>query len=323
MSKVAYKPFFMADVRRSAARARFTFASGFAGAGGACLGYELAGGRVVFAIEIDAEAARTYRANFPGAWVEQRDFREVAATPEIIDRLLNQGGLSRGQLDILHASPPCNEYSRLGPGPQEGGNAGLISEVVRMTKVARPRVLIIENVPELAGRYGYILEEALRSLRFDETGRRLYHANSLVLKSSDYGVPQSRRRLFVIAVRADVGEMVGFNSDQDVWRLFPAPTHDEPVDMEAALADLAQTGYELHSYRHAMMTKQSPPPRSAASARPGPIYRTATRGTGRVPLLEKTSWNAPALADLDGKRPAAGRPQRDHASDRAPEALDS
>ncbi len=235
------------------ARVRFTFASGFSGAGIADVGYALAGGHPVFAIELDPEAVRTFRRNFPETFVEHRDFREAAASREIIARLLGQGALNYGELDVLHMSPPCNEFSRLGPGPQEGGTAGLIFDVVNMTKVARPRVLVIENVPDLGGRYGHILEAALRLLRFDETGRRLYYANFLVLNASDYGVPQRRRRLFVIAVRADVADVVKLGSDVAMLLLFPGPTH-APLSVEAAFIGLQQNEAEVHPFRRAMMT---------------------------------------------------------------------
>ena len=253
MSEVAYVPFFMRDVRAAMAEPRFTVGTSFSGAGGADLGYGLAGGRLVFAIELDPEAVRTFRRNFGEASVEHCDFREVAAAPEIIDRILNQGGRSRGELDIFHASPPCNELSRLGSGPKEGGTAGLIFDVVNMTKIARPRVLVIENVPDLGGRYRQILDAALRLLCFDKTGRRLFYANAMVLDASDYGVPQRRRRLFVIAVRSDVANLVKVASDTDVLPLFPAPTH-APIATSAAFIGLQQTEDEKHPFREAMMT---------------------------------------------------------------------
>lgn len=253
MTETAYTPYFRRDVRAAMAQSRFTFGSGFSGAGGADLGYGLAGGRAVFAIELDAEAVRTFRRNFAETFVEHRDFREVAASSEIIDRLLNQAGLSRGELDIFHASPPCNEFSRAGRGPREGGTAGLIFDVVTMAKIIRPRILIIENVPELETRHRAYLDAALRLLRYDQTGRREYHAHHMKLKAEDYGVPQRRHRLFIIAVLADVARVIGIESDVDVLLLFPAPTHD-PITLESGWGGLDQNEWELHPFRRAMMT---------------------------------------------------------------------
>lgn len=253
MKKTGYTPFTMRDVRTGMARSIFTFGSGFSGAGGADLGYALAGGQPLFAIELDPEAVRTFRRNFPETHVEHRDFREVSGSPEVMDFLLRQAGLRRGELDVLHLSTPCNEYCRLGPGPREGGTASLIFDAVNMTKVVLPRVMIIENVPDLGGRYRAYLDAALKLLRFDEAGRRIYHAGHMVLNAADYGVPQRRRRLIVIAVRADVGEAVGIDSDADVLTVFPAPTH-APIALEDALAGLQQTEIDLHPFRHSIMT---------------------------------------------------------------------
>jgi DNA (cytosine-5)-methyltransferase 1 len=291
--KRGYTPYTMPDVRRSMAQARFTFASGFAGAGGACMGYALAGGHPIFAIELDPEAARTYRRNFPHTWVEQRDFREVAASLETIDRLLRQGGLARGQIDFFHASPPCNEFARLGPGPQEGGTADLIFDVVRMTKIVRPRVLIIENVPDLGGPYRYILDAALQSLCFDETGRRLYYANSDKLMASHYGVPQRRLRLFVIAVRVDVAKAVGINSDDGVSELFPAATHKE-VSFREAVTGLPQTELDYHPYRRAMMTSNLAHVVRRLRSDPKKWFRPIHAGMGKYRYTTaRASWDLP------------------------------
>ena len=253
MTKNTYSPFFVADVRRAETQAFFTFGSAFSGAGGADLGYSLAGGRPAFAIERDPEAVRTFRRNFPDVHVEQRDFREVAANAEVIDKILHRNALGRGDLDLFHASPPCNEISHLGSGPQDGGSAELIFDVVGMTKVARPRVLVVENVPNLARRHRYLLDAALELLRSDAIGRRIYYANWRILRADDYGVPQERHRLFLLAVRADVCNVTGITSDQDMLRLFPSATH-APISVEAALAGLRQRETALHPFRRVTMT---------------------------------------------------------------------
>ncbi len=279
MSNAPYQPYVMRDVHRAAARSRFNFASGFSGGGGADIGYALAGGRPTFGIELDPEAVRSFRRNFPETHVEQQDFRKVAASPEMIDRLLQQGGLSRGELDLFHVSPPCNEFSQLGPGPREGGTAGLVFDAVNMTKIVRPRLMILENVPNFGGRYRPYLDAALQQLRFDATGRRRYYASSMVLTASDYGVPQRRRRLFAIGVRADVAEAVGIRSDADVLFVFPAPTHAE-ISVEAAFAGLRQSEIDLHPYRHAMMVSNLAHLARQLRHYPGRWIRPANAGLG-------------------------------------------
>lgn len=73
------------------------------------------------------------------------------------------------------------------------------------------------------------------------------------LNAENYGVPQRRNRLLVIAVRADVGRVVGIGSDIDMLLLFPSPTH-EPIALESASDGLEQSDWELHPFRGAMMT---------------------------------------------------------------------
>ena len=93
---------------------------------------------------------------------------------------------------------------------------------MRFNRAALPKVIISENVPPLAGAYRPLLEAALDHLRFtSEGGPRLYYVAYRVLSADDYGVPQSRRRVFIIAVRSDVADAVGLHSDADVFQTFP------------------------------------------------------------------------------------------------------
>lgn len=247
-----YTSYTMADVAAAAVQARFTFATGFSGGGGADIGFALAGGRPIFGIELDREAARTFGRNFPDMLMYTGDLRDVAASPEIIGRILEQSRLRRGELDVLHISSPCNELSKLGRGPQPGGTAELLFDGIRLANDVRPRTLTIENVPQLGGRYRYMLEAAMKQLCQDPIGDRRYFANSMILMASKYGVPQRRPRLFVICVRADVAEAVGIRSDADVLRLFPTPTSAE-ISFEEAVAGLQQSEGELHPFRRALM----------------------------------------------------------------------
>jgi DNA (cytosine-5)-methyltransferase 1 len=92
-------------------------------------------------------------------------------------------------------------------------------------------------------------------LRFADAAhtRRLYFVNWAVLSASGFGVPQSRRRLFFVGVRADVARAAGINHDTDVLTLFPEPS-DFPVSIRAALADLRQDGAEIDPWCRAAMT---------------------------------------------------------------------
>lgn len=87
----------------------FTVVSTFSGGGGSCLGYRMAGFKVLWANEFVEEAQRTYRANHPGTILDTRDIRTV--TPESI---LEAIGRKPGEIDLFDGSPPCCAFSTAG-----------------------------------------------------------------------------------------------------------------------------------------------------------------------------------------------------------------
>ena len=87
----------------------YKVASTFSGGGGSCLGYRMAGFRVVYANEFIPEARKTYKANHPNSYLDDSDIRDL--TPEL---LLERAGVKRGELDIFDGSPPCSAFSTAG-----------------------------------------------------------------------------------------------------------------------------------------------------------------------------------------------------------------
>jgi DNA-cytosine methyltransferase len=263
-----YRPYTMDDVHRASAERRFTVLSTFAGGGGSCTGFHLAGGHVVLASEFVKEARRTYAANFPNTPIDTRDIREVTAGAASMDAFLARAGLKPGELDVLNGSPPCCEFSTAGRGisdqnelrkysdTKQKGMATLIFDFFKLARHARPRVVVGENVPALAGsKNKTFFEGALDTLRFADPShtRRLYYVNYTVLSASGFGVPQKRRRLFFMGVRRDIAEAVGITKDTDVLALFPEP-NDFAVSIRSALTDLQQGGTEVRPWRRAGMT---------------------------------------------------------------------
>lgn len=187
----------------------------FSGAGGLDLGAEAAGFRVAASVELDPDAAATMEKNFPSleSSVIQRDILDVP-TREI----LRAAGLKgRQRPDLLIGGPPCTPFSKSGfwlDWKREGldPDASLLQAYTRVLKEAKPRFFVLENVYALtyhnaASRPAY--ERLLREI--DEAG---YSYRAKVLNAADYGVPQSRPRLFVIG--APKGKPIPDH---------PAPTH--------------------------------------------------------------------------------------------------
>jgi DNA (cytosine-5)-methyltransferase 1 len=194
----------------------------FSGAGGLDLAVErsdaqpLAGSdlgsgllRVSVATDYNEPALRTLRANFAGTATLTGDIREVAT-----EELLAAAGLRRGEPVLVVGGPPCTPFSKSGfwleqKRESRDPNASLLDEYVRVVREARPEAFILENVQGLTYRtHKAQFERLLRDL-----GNLGYNPQWRVLLAADYGVPQLRRRVFVVGRR-----------DGEKFE-FPEPTH--------------------------------------------------------------------------------------------------
>lgn len=174
---------------------QFTYISTFAGCGGSSLGYKWAGGKGLLAIEFDANAAATYRANFETPVLE-RDICTVTAA-----EVLKLTGLRVGELDVLDGSPPCQGFSTAGKRQIHDPRNSLFREFVRLIEGLQPKVFVMENVSGLVkGKMKYVFAEIMRCLK--ATG---YAVRCKLLNAMYFNVPQSRERLIWIGVRADIG----------------------------------------------------------------------------------------------------------------------
>lgn len=169
----------------------------FAGAGGLSVGLKMAGWDVRIAVEYDATAIETHRKNMPEVLhlcedIRDIDFREYAGT-----------------IDLVAGGPPCQPFSVSGKQLGKLDTRDMVPEFVRVVREARPRAFMMENVHGLTtARFLPYLEERIEELR-----KLGYEVSWRVLNAADYGVPQNRRRLFVIGV------------PKGVKFSFPEPTH--------------------------------------------------------------------------------------------------
>jgi DNA (cytosine-5)-methyltransferase 1 len=197
---------------------RLTAISLFTGAGGLDLGFEAAGFETAVAVEMDERCVETLRAN--RNWpVINRDVAKVTTA-----ELLNTAGLMPGEADVLIGGPPCQPFSKSGfwatgeARRLDDPRATTIDHYLRILAEARPRTFLVENVEGL-GFKGK--DEGLERIRSALGAINAYHKTHYqpaiaVLNSADYGVPQVRRRLFVIGSR-----------DGRPFR-FPDPIHINP-----------------------------------------------------------------------------------------------
>lgn len=165
------------------------FLDAFAGVGGFHQAIASLGANCVGAIEIDPAARETYLANHGTAFPFFDDVCKVDANA-LPDFELFCGGF------------PCQSVSIAGDGEgyQAAGKTGLFFEIVRIAKVKRPQLIILENVPAFATHdEGKTCDQALDALA--EIG---YDVSLQVLDSSKFGVPQQRERLFIVGIRIDL-----------------------------------------------------------------------------------------------------------------------
>lgn len=162
---------------------KFTFASLFSGCGGLDLGFEQAGFRGLSAFDIDAFAVETHNANLqtPGHILDlssQPNLRNQIASPTVVI-----------------AGPPCQGFSTLGLRKIDDPRNSLVIVGAKLAIGLQPDVIVIENVSgALAGQHRSFFSKAEKLLR--SAG---YSTETHKITSSDFGVPQIRRRVLLIA----------------------------------------------------------------------------------------------------------------------------
>ena len=172
------------------------FISLFSGCGGSSLGYKLAGFKELLAIDNNLNSVETFKLNFPEVPVWQRDIREVKGQ-EILDFC----NIKKGELTILDGSPPCQGFSSSGKKEVTDPRNDLSFEFIRLVKELEPKVFVMENVSGMIrGEMKGLFKEILLGMK-----ELNYNVKCKLLDSKYYGVPQSRKRLFFIGIRKDLG----------------------------------------------------------------------------------------------------------------------
>ena len=201
--------------------------STFSGIGGLDLGLERTGFKIIGAIENDAAARRSLALNRPRLrYLEPHDIDDVAR--ELLPRHLE---IEDEELALLAAGPPCQPFSKAvqwsgtGARGMADSRANCLHGLLTLVEWFLPRAVLIENVTGFVGGRSSalpIVESRLSEINH-RTGAR-YKLSCRVLNAVEFGIPQRRRRAFVIALR-DGGEFA--------W---PRVTHrDRPVRARDAL----------------------------------------------------------------------------------------
>lgn len=167
----------------------------FCGAGGCSLGFEKADYDVIFATDIDNAALETYKRNFPTTKVLAADINQID-----FDKLLNDLNIGIGELDFLIGGPPCQGFSTAGLRFWDDPRNTLLRNYVSALDKIKPKWFLMENVEGLLtadnGNYLYEATKAFIDLGYKIRVEKIY--------AHEYGVPQRRKRVFVIGNRLGI-----------------------------------------------------------------------------------------------------------------------
>ena len=182
----------------------------FAGGGGLSLGLEQAGFDVAAAVEYDPVHAATHEFNFPLTRVLCADvsapLRAAELRQAVSDGLSAHGRSDEdwdGEIDLVAGGPPCQGFSLIGKRLVDDSRNQLVFHFFRLVSELKPRYFVMENVPGMTrGGHAGILDTLIQE--FESIGYRFPEARKYrVLNAADFGVPQDRKRLFLIGTRAD------------------------------------------------------------------------------------------------------------------------
>lgn len=194
----------------------------FSGCGGISLGFDAEGFRVDAAVEIDPIAARTHAVNFHGA-LDREAFEQHARPRDITqsepEEMVAELGLGAVEdaFDVVVGGPPCQAYARVGRAKlrevadhpaafKVDPRGNLYLRYLHYVRATQPLAILVENVPDVLNYGGHnVIGEMAEVL--SDLG---YVARYSLINSAFHGVPQMRDRVFLIALRKELGTAVEF-----------------------------------------------------------------------------------------------------------------
>lgn len=244
----------------------------FCGAGGTSLGLQKQGFQIRAAVDIDKDAIATYQKNI-GIQPIRADIRKLT-----VEELLKAANLSKGQLTILAGCPPCQGFSQMRRHAVKDKRNHLVVDFTRFVEGLKPEFVVFENVTGILHpnnkKYFQCLTETLTKLGY----KYIYQ----VLNAADYGVPQIRRRLVLLATR---------NSESYSALRMPEKMYGSP--------SLIQSNRILNPWRGVREAIRDLPPIRAGSANTLYSHHDAPVHTAKVmTLIKHVPKNGGSRVDL-------------------------
>lgn len=171
----------------------------FSGPGGLAEGFNQAGFNTLMGIDYDENSADTFKSNHPNSKYITADISSLSPS-KVVDKL----DANSESIDIVVGGPPCQGFSIAGDREQEDERNELFKDYVRHIDEIQPQFVLMENVPGMLSMNtpeGQPVIEEIQD-RFEDVG---YRTNYTTLLASDYGVPQNRKRVFILGTRNEEG----------------------------------------------------------------------------------------------------------------------
>ncbi|VVB65704.1 Modification methylase MthTI [Candidatus Gugararchaeum adminiculabundum] len=208
---------------------KFYFVDLFSGAGGLSKGLEMAGLTCALGVDFDKTAIRTFKRNHPQSEVFAGDIFKL--TEEKLKELIGDK-----KIRLVAGGPPCQGMSTVGKGDPNDPRNFLFKEFVRVVGVLKPDYVLLENVTGMVGRKNQNIVDGI----IKEFGRYGYRLEPKVLTSSQYGVPERRKRTIFLGNR--LGYVVKWPEQKFDWNGLPARTVGE------VLRDLSTIDGETYNH---------------------------------------------------------------------------
>ena len=164
----------------------------FAGCGGLSYGFMKAGFDVVLGIDNWKDSLDTFSKNHPGAKTHLADLAKVRPV-----EITKKYGITPGQIDVIIGGPPCQGFSISGKRKVEDPRNGLYKSFVEFVGHFKPNAFVLENVPNLTAMGGGLIKDKIIN-DFEKIGYKVVYK---ILRASDYGVPQNRRRVIFVGLK--------------------------------------------------------------------------------------------------------------------------
>lgn len=247
----------------------------FSGAGGMDIGIEKAGFRIIAASELDPHAANTYRYNNPdvevieGDITNQKNFLEITKYHDI---------------DLVIGGPPCQGFSVAGKMDKNDPRSKLVFSYCDIIEKICPKAFIMENVKALGvlDKFKDVREEIFK--RAHLAG---YNVTMLILNAKDFGVPQSRERVFFIGTKFKYAQVNIKDFDK---------YYQKAISLREAIGYLGRAGTKNNpNITKAKITLAAKP-----ILRKSPYAGMLFNGQGRP--LNPDAWSSTLPASMGGNR---------------------